>query len=307
MAEQDEPILRRKLAPAGGDGPSGDLGTEALRRALARAARRGLRCAAIPTAAELASAELAAVLADLPAGGLVLTLEDAAGAPCGVIALDPGLAATLVETEVTGRVPAGGAGPRPPTDLDAAILGGYAAALLDEIAAATGRAEDAALRAGGFCAEPGTLGDRMPPGACRRLVATLKPGDAAGAGTLTVCLPAAVDPAAAARAGGDAPERRLGDAVTTAPLALEAVAHRFHMSLDKLAALGPGDRIDLPAGAIDAIALEAPGRAGVFAGRLGQLRGFRAVKIGAPGRRHASPPTPETDAPAPEAGSSGQA
>ena len=65
-----------------------------------------------------------------------------------------------------------------------------------------------------------------------------------------------------------------------APVRMQAVLTRIHLSLDKAQALRPGDRLSLAAGAMTSAALVLSGGHEVARGKLGQMNGFRAIRIG---------------------------
>ncbi|PJE31377.1 hypothetical protein CVM39_03990 [Pseudooceanicola antarcticus] len=81
-------------------------------------------------------------------------------------------------------------------------------------------------------------------------------------------------------AGGGA---TVGDAVMAAPASIEAVLHRVTMPFAKVRGLAAGDVIEIPRETLEQTRLETPGEDGrktcLGKVRLGQMNGFRAVRL----------------------------
>jgi flagellar motor switch protein FliM len=122
-------------------------------------------------------------------------------------------------------------------------------------------------------------------------------GDAARTGSFVLVLPLAVLDVVRASIRGktvETPAERADDlwranmrlAAATSPVALDAVLHRQRLSMAALLALRPGDVVELPVDALDAVQLciRQPGSrsAQVSAGRLGAFQGHKVVKLRAP-------------------------
>lgn len=274
-------VLRRKVlrprAPVAA--PSG------AERSLTRAAVK-----AISTAAGL-SADFGAVaerrlpldegLERLPEGGYVALVADAAGAT-GLVAMDEGLFAALVEAITLGHLPAQAPPPRRPTATDAALL----AAVVEPILADAGEGQ------GWRIARPITdlrlLPALLEEGAYRLTQAPVALSDGGGrrGGVLTLLL----------ALPGDAPRPRPGGpgaalpeaeparasveaAVMAAPAQLDAVLGRVSLPLSQLMALRPGHRFELPLAQLEEVQVVGlDGRTQALA-RLGQARGMRAVRL----------------------------
>jgi flagellar motor switch protein FliM len=314
-----EPILRRKTrrgrisATEAGGLPPPEV-TAALRLALARAARKaaGLSATALASVALHALEELPELL---PAKAL-LTLLEGEGEALGLCALDAGLVDALVEMQLTGSLTPSEPQPRRPTDVDAALAQGFLEAALDllaqEVGAAGLRPWGGPYRPGARLSDPRPLLQILEEG--RYLVARLELELEQGLrqGQVLLCLPLA--PAAAEAAGtegaGAAWTGALQGAVWAAPVTLDAVLHRVPMALDRVRALRPGDVLEIPAGALERVRLDAcpgaraaaPGIASL-PGRLGQARGHRAVRLtldpATPGLTLPQRPASATAAPAP--------
>ncbi|MGR3585653.1 MAG: FliM/FliN family flagellar motor C-terminal domain-containing protein, partial [Pseudooceanicola nanhaiensis] len=146
--------------------------------------------------------------------------------------------------------------------------------------------------------------------------------DVAGArdGEVTLALPlreAAPQPSADEGAEGEAPASvPLSPVVMAARARLDAELHRFSLPLAEVGRLKPGDLLEVPRSALSDTILEAGPRHRIAAARLGQLNGFRAVRLtpaeGAAAAGHvgtgpppAEPPAPEAEAAPPDAAEGG--
>lgn len=284
MNDDSAPILKRMAASA----VAVDVGAERLAGSVAvmlgKVSRSVLGLSA--SASDIATGEttLARVAELVPRGALMVVLHQA-GAPVGLFALDAAIAAALSEYRLTGLLVARSGPSRPVTDIDAELLREFidgALAGLCDILPET----PALLAFGSHLPDVRSLPYVLRPEPLQSLSASVSLGEGETKGPAIFLLPHGYLDGAAPRApsgaGADAVawRDRLHGAVEGAPVMLEGVLHRCRMPLDRLRRLAPGDRIDLPRDAIGHVVVEAQGRLPVFAGRLGQARGQRAIRIG---------------------------
>jgi flagellar motor switch protein FliM len=284
MDNATTPVLRRMAASR----VAADAGAQTLAQPVAillgKVSRSVLGLAAAASAVATGQVALADLAPRAPRGALLVLLAQG-DAPAGLVALDGGVAAALSEYRLTGLLAARSGPWRPVTDIDAELLRDFVDAALTGLRGILPDAP-AALRFGGHLPDIRTLPYVLPPGRLDWLSAELSLGEGETHGPLLVALPQgwlSGAPPARARPGHAAVWRdRLRAAVTAAPAPLDAVLHRLRLPLARVQGLAPGDRIALPRDALDRVAVEAPGRLRVATGRLGQARGLRAVRIGAP-------------------------
>ena len=267
----------------------------ALRRALGQAARdvAGLQLSvAMPAQERRSLAELLEMMDATALGAIV----EGPGDALGLVLVDAALMAALVEVQTTGAVAAQPDQPRRPTRVDAAMCAPVIDATLGgvEAALATGAASDAppwiaGYRYASFLDTPASLALLLDDitYSVLSVQVTMAGGDRTG--HLTLCLPARRPDSTAPDA--DVPPRwsvSMERAVMAAPVRLRALLHRRPLELGQLAALRPGMHLTLPRESLEAVALETAEGVSVATGRLGQSRGFRALRLGmlhAPGQR----------------------
>lgn len=248
----------------------------------------------------------------------LIVLLDGAGGARGAAVFDRPLVQALIEVQTTGRLRPGPPPMRPFTATDAAMT----AALIDAVMAGFEDQRGAQQTGppdgqGGIAPPPDRLrfGDRIAD--ARALALTLAPGGAdldlfrftidiahgASAGTLTLMLPRpAPEPAARGGAGSAAGTFDMAAAAMAAPVTLDAVLDRLHLSLAEVGALRPGMVLPLGPAAIGRTELVAAGGHVGARGRLGRINGFRAVRLAdltAPEHGAAVPARAAITAPAP--------
>lgn len=292
-----ESVLRRKLRPRPAPPPAPSGGE----RSLTRAATKAISAIAGLTADFGAVSERGLPLDEglerLPDDGHVALLTAADGAT-GLVAMDEGLFAALVEAITLGRLPAQAPPPRPPTSTDAALL----AAVIEPILAEIDAGEGQGWRIARNIADLRLLRALMDEGAYRLTQApvALSDGAARRGGVLTLLLaqPAEARPgggrpaAPGAPAAPDAFRAGIEAAVMAAPVQLDGVLGRVSLPLAQLMALRVGHRFELPLAQLEEVQVVGlDGRPRALA-RLGQTRGMRAVRIMAfcDGAGRAAPP-----------------
>ncbi|WP_114967311.1 FliM/FliN family flagellar motor switch protein [Alkalilacustris brevis] len=276
----------------------------ALRRALARAGQNeiGLLLTVddITEHAELSLAELL----DLPEAGALLAVLEGPGDDLGLMAWSPQLVEGVVQQQTTGAVHPVLAQPRRPTRTDAAMSAGLVDRSMREFERLLSRGEELGWAGGyryaSFLEEPRTLGLLLEDIAYRSFVIEVTLGEGQRSGKVLLALPrsrqgAAGRPAAigdsghpAAGAGaGDAPgdpardwQAAMEQVVMASPARLCAVLARPRVALSRVINWRPGDVFALPLARIDRVSLHAAGGRQVALGRLGQSRGFRALRLG---------------------------
>lgn len=286
-------VLRRKIdrasLPQADGAPGADRG---WRLALARAARDAMGLDIDFRRLTVTRASLAEILDLAPERALVALLDGPRGG-LGVLMLAPSVTAALIEMQTLGRLSVQAAPPRKPTRIDAAMVAGVVdrallgldEALLDE----ADQVWAAGFRYASYLDEVRPLGLLLEEDVYRVLAAeiTLGIGDgpASRTGDVILILPAvgrgdrlALSP----QSGEDsAPQftAALAAQVAQADCRLDAVIGRLTLPIRQILALQPGDVLQLPLAALDAVTVEALDGRRLARARLGQNRGMRALKI----------------------------
>lgn len=264
----------------------------AVAAAIARAADRIHGLAVFFDKVTTGHAELAEIPELLPEQPLISVVEGP-GDRLGAVAMDSGLLTSLIEMQALGRVSARPAVARRPTRTDGAICADFVSACLAELeaelAGQPGFEGVAGFRYASFLDDPRPLALMLEETSYRLVTITLRAGDAGERdGTLLLILPHAPPRASAPAPAADAPEASappapdrgpLAEAVRQAPIELTGVLCRRQITLGELRALGPGDRIALPAGVLEQATLETAAGQVVFRGRLGALGGHHALRL----------------------------
>jgi flagellar motor switch protein FliM len=313
-------VLRRKIdrarLPQADGAPGADRG---WRLALARAARDATGLELEIAAMAVTRISLAEVLELAPDRALVAVLTGPQDA-LGVLMLDPQVTAALIEMQTLGRLSAQPAPLRKPTRIDAAMVAGVIDRALLGLDAALADEADRAW-AGGFryashLPDARPLGLMLEDEGYRVLAAELRLGTSGRGGRALLVLPATGrgDRPAPAIDGAEASASQFAAAlaarVQEADCRLDAVIGRLTLPIRQILALQPGEVLDLPQAALDAVALETLDGRSVARARLGQNRGMRALKIlvadlparpqpvpeaGSPPAAAAPPPPPAED------------
>lgn len=245
-----------------------------------------------------------AELVDLTEPGMFLALLEGPGDGMGMVWLCPVTVAALVEVQTTGQVlPCTGnpSPPRLPTRTDAALLAPMVDSFLNQMTTRCAELPESAVVGGYFYGS--FLDDRRPIGVVLddldyELV-TLRVALAQGrvTGTWTLVLPQPNAPAETVPAEDRDWQSRMAGAVENSAVSLNAVLCRVRLTLGEALALAPGDVLQVPDSALETLGLRAMGGAQIASGRLGQARGFRAVRLTVdPGTKGhgASMPAPPT-------------
>ena len=227
-----------------------------------------------------------AELVDMTEPGVFLALLDGPEEAMGMVWLCPDALAALVEAQTTGQVSpplARDGPPRMPTRTDAALIAPMVESFLDHAAERCADlpegAEFGGFRYGSF------LDDRRPIGVVLddvdyrllQLRISIAQGQVAGLWTLVLPCPA---PAGATRQDDtDDWDKRMVTAVENSPTELDAVLCRLTLTLNEALALSNGDVLRIPESSLETLGLAAKGGGVIATGRLGQARGFRAIRL----------------------------
>ncbi|WP_372841382.1 FliM/FliN family flagellar motor switch protein [Phaeovulum sp.] len=242
----------------------------------------------------------------------------------GLAAVAPSLLSVLIEMQMTGRLAPNAPPARRPTRTDAALVAGFLDKFLAQFEEMIAELPDVVwgggFRYASYLDDPRPLGLLLEDAGFRvlQLELALGPGGMRK-GELLLALPAqGRGPAPKARAnvdGADAPitrgaeaaaadwEAKMERAVLQTPAELEAVLCRLRLSLATVLGLAPGAELPIPLSALEELRLEGLGGKSVGRGKLGQNRGFRAVRVLAEAE---DAPTPEPPQHAPNAANEAQ-
>ena len=301
--EQVQTVLRRK-AEAGRPAPEGAPPTpeRAIGQALSRVAQDSFGLAVQVGALRESRMTLADLPEMLPDMALLAVIEGP-GEGLGLIALPPETLSALIEVQTMGQLAKAVPAPRRPTRIDAAMAAEFIDHLLvaiEEMLAGT----EAEIWAGGFryasyLDDPRPLGLMLEDISYRVWQVEMELGTGLGRkGGLIWAVPATgrgrrnlpresagtggapdgadtVEQVRAAAEWGAAMER----SVLAAPAVLSAVLHRVTLPLSAVLGLRVGMDLPLPSDALEHLAIEAGERRRISGARLGQLRGFRAVRL----------------------------
>jgi flagellar motor switch protein FliM len=290
---QARSALRRKAVAGRPAGEGAGLRPErAVRMALARAGQGvpglDLRITELTDGRHV----LAELLDMIPDHALLAMLEGPAEG-LGLVAVAPPVLSGIVEVQTTGRLAKDERPPRKPTRTDAAMTVGLVDQALTELNEELADTSDIVWAGGfhfaSFLDDPRPLGLLLEDIAYRVFTVTVTLGDGGRNGAILLALPAegrGAVPAQAASASAEPDERAhkewtraLEDAVMAAEAEVSAVLHRLRVPLSAVMQLAEGDMIPVPAEQLERIELEAIDGRRLGAGRLGQNRGMRAVRL----------------------------
>lgn len=317
MSDTGATALRRMIGMARRMPAHGSVRIEdALRLAVSRAGQDAACVSLAGGTIENESTAIAGLGTLLPPNGLWVLVQGPHRLR-GVVGLDANLLSGLVQALTMGRIRSGAVGARAATQTDALLLRRFLGVLIDTLARRLD-GQPAAVWAAGFqprdrIADAARLPHLLPDMPYRVLTCAVDMAEGVASGALVLALPEATplaqaeNPQAAERAAFCA---ALGQAVADAPADLEAVLCRLTLPLDTVANLKPDMVLTLPRHAVAEVVLQGcDGRAAATA-RLGQSRGYRAVKLvsiaGTPPREARTASEPETapaQAATPEPGS----
>lgn len=283
----DQSPLRRKIGAIRHDAPPLPSPDRVLRRAIVHGFSRGLGLMAEaekPTRGSIQPEKAAALMGE---GTLAVLLDGAAGP--GVLLLDPGPLAAVIEQTTTGRLGKRPPRPRAPSATDAALV----ADTFDRIFATHEAMVNELKITGavtGFCyaaplAKPRDIVLALPDETHDHWSSRLSfPEDEHRGGAMHLILPTEAAAAAAKSEGGSMPDwaARIEERVMPSEITLQAELGRTILSAAELRALRVGDRVTLPRGQVGKVRLLGSGGVCVAMGRLGQTAGRKAVRLEKP-------------------------
>ncbi|HKL56668.1 MAG TPA: FliM/FliN family flagellar motor C-terminal domain-containing protein [Roseovarius sp.] len=285
-AQNTASVIHRK-ARAARDGSDARVMSpaKALRLSLARTADTLLDLALTVATVEQRRVSLAQVVDTVPDEGLILLLDGAGGAR-GALALDTQMMTALIEVQTTGTVRPGAALPRRATRTDAAMVAPLVDAVLDgvdtEMQAAVEGHVSRGFRFGDRVEDRRALGLVLeaPDFDHFRVTADLGPG--VRTGRLDLLMPAhrPAPRKTGKQTSAEAPTRAaMSDVALGAPVVLDAVMARVSLPLRNACALSVGQVLPLARESLGAIEVTGAGGHLVAEARLGQLNGWRALRL----------------------------
>jgi len=287
--QTDQSVLKRK-AEAGRPRLSfaAMSPAKALRVGLAKAAQDQHRLALIVDKISEDRLSLSELLEVLEERALLAVLTGPAEG-LGLAVLSPPVMAALVEMQTMGRVIPGEVPPRRPTRTDATMVVDFIDQVMAELETALASELDV-IWAGGFryssfLNDPRPLGLLLEDAAYRVFRMELDLSLGAKRGTMLLALPADGRGNPPERRGAAAADpgaqwaRNLERTVLAIPAQIEAVLHRLSIPLGTVMGLRAADMLPLPMSGVDKVRLEGNDGRKLVSGRLGQARGYRAVKL----------------------------
>ncbi len=292
-------VLRRKFGRVEAGTAQGAEGAWHL--SLARAARDATGLSPEVTAGRETRVSLAELVEHLADRSLIAMLDEGEGAALGLCALAPPLLSGLVALLTTGRAPLDPETPRRPTRTDAAMLAPLIDAALSGWAAELAAQEDGAFADGwryaSFLEDARPLALLLEDTAYRLFRADLSLPQGGVAGQVLLALPAAprprrspqpaqmaaqADAALADAAQADGFRTAFSRQVETVACRMDAELVRITLPLGQVMALAVGDVVPLADATVARLLLRGVDGQTIAEGKLGQMRGQRAVRLSLP-------------------------
>ena len=265
--------LRRKVTNRATVADQPADGGQGLALALARAAQDLMRLPLTLHGIEQRATTLAEFVDLIPEHAMIALLDRDGAAGSAVAVLAPSLMIGLIEASTTGKPGTTAFQPRRPTRTDAAIIAPFIDSALDS----AGQGDD--WRYAAHLPEARPLGLLLEEGDYTLWRAELRLGAGERAGDFLLLRPA-LRPVVAL------PEPSLADVADSLPARLaeaearlDAVLAQTKMSVTQIMALSPGVVLPLGGAAIDSIRLIGVDGRTIGEGRLGQMRGMRALRL----------------------------
>lgn len=213
-------------------------------------------------------------------GRLLILLENDAG-PCGLVALDRDIVTGVIEAQTLGKVTRFPTDDRPFTPTDAAMMAPLLDAALPRFASMlAGQPDMAHLQGYGFGAlvdDVQSAGLALDAEHYQIAAFQISLSQDIRTGHVVFLFPEPPETADTARA----PVTGKHEAVLKlVPARMQVVLTRIHIPLDKARALRPGDTLAISSQAMTSAALVVGGGHIVARGKLGQMNGLRAIRIG---------------------------
>lgn len=287
MGSQDQnSVIHRKAQAARGGFDSRLMSpARALRLSLARTADTMFDLALTVVTVEQLRVPLSDLAKALGEEGLLLLLEGE-NAPRGALSLDPQFLSGLIEVQTTGAVRPGVAKPRPATRTDAAMVAPLINALLsgydEQMAGGVEGYQPRKFEYGDMVEDTRSLSLAMtaPDYDLFRITADLGPG--AKTGCLSLLLPVA--PPKAAKPSGKkttatGAQPGLRDVAINAPVVLDVALARVSLQLKDIWAFKPGMLVPVSPDCLGTAQVLGTTGHLVAEARLGQMNGWRAVRL----------------------------
>ncbi|MDT8328024.1 MAG: FliM/FliN family flagellar motor switch protein [Roseovarius sp.] len=216
--------------------------------------------------------------------GLLLLLEGDKGTR-GALALDAAFLSGLIEVQTTGAVRPGTASVRRPTRTDAAMVAPLVDALMqgyDE--QMLGGVEGYRPRRFGYGdmvedTRSLSLALNAPAYDLFHITADLGPGAKTGRLSLLMPVPPPTPKSGSKKTPASAPRRGLGDVAINAPVVLDVALVRVSLALREVCAFKPGTLVALSRESLGAAQILGTKGHLVAEARLGQVNGWRAVRL----------------------------
>lgn len=229
----------------------------------------------------------------LPESALFLVLE---GQVPGLLVMDSSLIGGIVEHLTVGCIISKEQVSRPPTRVDAALIAPFVDGALSRFSRAAEAADIApwgqGLAFGAMVPDRRSLLLALPVRDYHVFSCDLRLGEGLRQGRLILGFgerPQEVEGNSVERTSGGAGRATVRAGVLSAPARLDAVIARLSVRLKDLQALKVGDTLTLPADALRRTRLEAKGTDHGIRVSLGQLNGFRAVRLVTSDQRSSEP------------------
>lgn len=277
-------VMRRKAGAArhGADG-RGMSASKALRLALAQAADARFDLAVTVATVEQMRVSPGEIAGRMAGEGVLLLLDGGQGARAA-LRLDPQVLAALIEVQTTGQVRPGVARTRPATPTDAAMVAPLVDALMAQY--------DAQMAQGvaGHVARDFRFGDRVEDARAMTMALaatehdlfrlTVDLGSGAKSGQIDLLLPVALQaPQRAEGAPGGRDRAGIAQLALNAPVILDAVMARVPLMLKDVSAFRRGQIVPLSPEVLATTYLVATKGHVVAKVHLGQMNGWRAVRL----------------------------
>jgi len=286
-AQHTASVIHRK-ARAARDGTAARVMSpaKALRLSLARAAETVAGMALNVSTVEQRRLTHAEAMETLSDEGLIVLLDGADRAR-GALAVDAQMMAALIEVQTVGTLRRGRVSARRATRTDAAMITPMVDALLDgiddEMIAEVDGYVPRDFRFGDMVEDLRALGLALdaPDFELYRVIVDLGPG--LRTGRLELLMPARRNAPSHTRAekgrGACPPHRQIGEMALGAPVVLDAVMARISLPLREACKFSPGQILPLAPESLGAIQLIGSGGYLVAEARLGQINGWRALRL----------------------------
>ena len=282
-SETKDSVLRRMTSDLQVPKPQPSV-TAMLKLALEQASDALLGISLEALAGDCARLDRDEIGARLPQTALFAVLE---GQVPGFLCLESALVGGIVEHQTIGRVlPGGGDADRKPTRVDAALVAPLIDGALERVTLAAEASEGVpwacGLAFGAMVSGRRALLLALPVRDYHVIAFDLQLSEGARQGRVFLGfgeLPKAVDPEEDADNAAPAEGATVRAGVLSAPATLDAVIARMPMPLRALQSLKVGDVVNLPGDTVRRSWLEAKGTEHSIRVSLGQLNGFRAVRL----------------------------